>query len=532
MAVTFRVDEVEPASEPPLTRSLREHLGEAALAIGGDPDRRVLAADGSHALLGAVHHAFAEHRPLALTPDAVWLTIAQGVAHHVGLNAETLRARLGVRHEGRERITVSTNTPLPDGVPGVVSALRAELATRIGDGRARLFTCDFSTTTDVDRTASEIVLLDVFSPYYDYFFSIICGIPEITLLGTVDDWRAIRARVDVLDELDLAWWTSSLRPITDRFVAAVEGKIDVEHFRGIYKPREAYGWDRITGWAARLYPYVGRTGRYTERNPLLALGIDEVPPNPSTGPWYEGPGVRLGDVPGPASRVLAEVHDVRTNTRSSVALAAGVLAVAVDDAGRLSPCVAWTIAAAGPSIHEVVEVVKRDHEWSPPDGPSPGGRAELAALFDRLGAASLFGGRLRLRPREQHDAVLMRTPAGAGFDAHLSRYIDLDDETFLAFTTGDDDAPLVVRLRADRLGPAEPQDVDWVEAYAPIPVLRTSERPDEVDVVGSSLVEILSAALNEGGVPPLPSRGRLLSSLPRSFREPRAPRPNGRVPEA
>lgn len=516
---------MEPARELPATRYLREQLGNAALAIGGDPDRRVLAADGSHALLGAVHHAFAEHRPLTLTPDAVWLTIAQGVAHHVGLNAETLRARLGVRHEGRARIAVSTSKPLPDGAPEVVSALRAELATRIGEGRARLFICDFSTTTEVEHTASEIVLLDVFSPYYDFFFSIICGIPEITLLGTVDDWRAIRARVDVLDELGLAWWTNSLRPIADRFVAAAEGKIDVEHFRGIYKPREAYGWDRITGWAARLYPYVGQAGRYTERNPLLALGIDEIPANPSTGQWYEGPGVRLHDIPGPASRVFAEVHDVRTNVRSGITLAAGVLAIAVDEAGGLCPCVTWTLAAAGPSIDEVVQAVKSAHEWSPPDAPGPGGRAELTALFDQLGAASLFGGRVRLKPRAERDAILMRTPGGRGCEAHLTRYVELDDGTFLALTSGEHGAPLVVRLRADRLGAAEPDDVDWVEAHAPRAVLRTSESPDEVDVVGSSLVEILDAALREGGVPALPSRGRLLGCLARSLREPPPPRP-------
>jgi hypothetical protein len=230
--------------------------------------------------------------------------------------------------------------------------------------------------------------------------------------------------------------------------------------------------------------------------------------------------------------VLAEVHDVRTNTRSSVALAAGVLAVAVDDAGRLSPCVAWTIAAAGPSIDEVVEAVKSEHEWSPPEGTSPGGRAELAALFDRLAAASLFGGRLRLRSRGQHDAILMRTPGGVGCDAHLTRYIDLDDGTFLALTSGEDGVALLVRLRADRLGPAEPADVDWVESYAPSVVLRTLESPDEVDVVGSSLVETLSAALAQNGVPTLPCRGRLLASLPRPFREPPPPRPKRRTADA
>src|SRR4030081_1865918 len=50
----------------------------------------------------------------------------------------------------------------------------------------------------------------------------------------VNDRPSIRAGVDVIEELALGWWTGSLRPIADRFVAAAEGHVDVEHFRGIY----------------------------------------------------------------------------------------------------------------------------------------------------------------------------------------------------------------------------------------------------------------------------------------------------------
>ena len=45
-------------------------------------------------LLAAVFLAYSQHRPLVLTPDAVWLTIAQGVAHHKVVHADRLRPRL------------------------------------------------------------------------------------------------------------------------------------------------------------------------------------------------------------------------------------------------------------------------------------------------------------------------------------------------------------------------------------------------------------------------------------------------------
>src|SRR5215472_3709257 len=62
----------------------------------------------SHPLIDAVHIAFSQHRPLALSPDAIWLVIAQGFGHHVAQNAEELRASL-VNHEGKKTLSVTVN---------------------------------------------------------------------------------------------------------------------------------------------------------------------------------------------------------------------------------------------------------------------------------------------------------------------------------------------------------------------------------------------------------------------------------------
>src|SRR5215470_9457209 len=108
---TFRVDEVKDATDRLATRPLGEQYP-CALAIGGDPSTPVIDHGDTHALLGAVGIAFAQHRPLVLSPDAVWLTIAQGVAQHVRLHAETLRHRL-VRHDGKKRLTVTCGGAMP-----------------------------------------------------------------------------------------------------------------------------------------------------------------------------------------------------------------------------------------------------------------------------------------------------------------------------------------------------------------------------------------------------------------------------------
>lgn len=516
MAITFRVDDVEPAREPPATRTLREHLGDDVLAFGGDPELRVLATKGTHPLLGAVHQAFAEHRPLVLSPDAIWLTIAQGVARHVRLNADTLRGRL-VRHEGRQRIEISwpeASFPSePDAIARLVAQLRGALAERVGDGRARLFTCDFSTSGEVDRTASEIVLLDAFSPYYDYFVACICGIPEITLLGTPDDWRAIRARVDVITELDLGWWTRSLAPIADQLVRASEGAPDVGFFRAIYKPREAYGWDRITGWIARLYPYVGSRGRYDARNPLLEFGLDDELPYED--PMNPGPGIAAHEAPAGGSVIRVHVSADASEART-LALEGGVLAIELDAEQRLVPRAAWALRRADPEMQELVEIIREHHAFVPRgEGDRPiGGRADRIAFYDELREATLFGGALRARPLADATMIeVQRSDDPEDFD-YVIRVIDLSDGTFLAAHAEPQGG--WVRMRADRLRPPAWAPDEEEHAIArdgglveDVLLWQSDERTDQIPIVARSMTEILSRALAAGGIPELPALGVL-----------------------
>ena len=74
--ITFAVDRVEPATEP--LPEIRAHEG--AKRIGGvescsDYHGTVVEDVYYQPLLAAVHTAFSQHRPLVLSPDAVWITI-------------------------------------------------------------------------------------------------------------------------------------------------------------------------------------------------------------------------------------------------------------------------------------------------------------------------------------------------------------------------------------------------------------------------------------------------------------------------
>ncbi|MEZ4238202.1 MAG: DUF4419 domain-containing protein [Myxococcota bacterium] len=65
-----------------------------------EPPERFVACTDVHPLAQAAHDAFFGHRPLVLSPDAVWFTLCQGLSLHVAEHAEALRERF-VRHADR-----------------------------------------------------------------------------------------------------------------------------------------------------------------------------------------------------------------------------------------------------------------------------------------------------------------------------------------------------------------------------------------------------------------------------------------------
>jgi len=51
---------------------------------------------------------------------------------------------------------------------------------------------NFTTTTPDDFVTNGVVLMSTMQPYFDYKSVIGCGIPNITLLGTTEDWMKLK----------------------------------------------------------------------------------------------------------------------------------------------------------------------------------------------------------------------------------------------------------------------------------------------------------------------------------------------------
>ena len=220
-------------------------------------DARMIACTDVSPLVQMAHDAFYEHRPIALSPDAIWFTIAQGFAAHVNANAETLRERF-VKHAGKVKLIVTRPDFLlgqPNPWPEAFAAFSDQIAGHVGKLR-ELVVADFSTTGPLERAATEVVLMDTFQAYFEYEMMIGCGIPSVTLLGTPDDWRSVRRRAQMLSEYGLAHWTDALLPVLDAIVATAEGKDDPSLWQSFFHYESGSGSASLTGWIHVLFPYI------------------------------------------------------------------------------------------------------------------------------------------------------------------------------------------------------------------------------------------------------------------------------------
>ena len=216
-----------------------------------------------NAFLSTVHEAFANERELVLAPDHIWALVAQAVAIHVNVNAEALRGSF-VTHEGKKEIEIlndalvrgDANSPWELCFPLFAN----ELNKAVVGGSADLLP-QFSTSGATEQIVHTIAFMDTVKAFFNFTVSTRCGIPRVTLLGTVDDWLMLRERAAALlirvKMVDI-WW-ARLSPILDQFCALADGSSkDVEFWGKIYYELEARASgasNRADGWIVDLFPY-------------------------------------------------------------------------------------------------------------------------------------------------------------------------------------------------------------------------------------------------------------------------------------
>ena len=260
--IVQEVSPVTPATEPELEFSSKlafEMLLGAQIEACSHYGDRVVACE-YHPFVAAVHSAYAEHRPLVLSPDMFWLLVAQGFANHVNLNADAMRHHF-VQFEGKKKVVILRDqfikgSPENDWA-GAYSEFAGKLVKFIGKENHDRIVCPFSTTGLVERAANDLVLMDAIQSYFDFGMVTRCGIPSVTLEGTAADWSKLHDKTEELGKAyDVKWWTDKLLPIMERIARNAAGADDPDLWQSVYKLNDESGGPYISGWIRLLFPYI------------------------------------------------------------------------------------------------------------------------------------------------------------------------------------------------------------------------------------------------------------------------------------
>ena len=270
---TFAVDTVTVATTPLPTLPFKEGIFrklnaeqrplESWLQGSENLVAQIAMARDLHPLLLTTHLAFAEHRPLVLSPDMIWLVLLQGLAMHINANPEKLRRKFVV-HDDKKVIDISLPATFVKGNPDndwewLLSEFSTQLRGYIGATTHDLIVSEFSTTGSIERAAMEVTLMDGLQSYFVYAATVSCGIPNITLEGTPEDWRLLRTRAQQLQQFDLDWWIPTTLPVLDAFVEASSGTVDTNFWCSFYKLKPfGCGSEYIHGHILNLFPYFGK----------------------------------------------------------------------------------------------------------------------------------------------------------------------------------------------------------------------------------------------------------------------------------
>ena len=250
---------------------------------------------GTNSFFKGMINAYASHRAVVLSPDVIWLLICQGFAAHVNLNSEQLRDKI-VYHQGKKTLEVESPKHLLYETnevdwESIFNIFEKQIKSNTKNRIADIITADFSTTGITERIASQITLMESVKKYFEYkVMTLGCGIPDITLMGTPDDWRKVREKALSLKGYGLDWWIDRLDTILKQFVDASQGIVDNEfwmemvgsaNFRKTGCGRPTNDTElKFDGWCTTFYPYNAFGDRITDPMTYNSRLLPEVVETP------------------------------------------------------------------------------------------------------------------------------------------------------------------------------------------------------------------------------------------------------------
>lgn len=265
---------------------------------GSSQDTSLYRSPNSNSLYDAIHIAYSRHLKLILRPDDIWLAIVIQFGFYVNGHAEQLRHKL-VPHQDKIMLQDST---IDYGMPGFVDAFAERMTLLIREhvkdpALVDWLMPEFTTTTAHDKTVATMALMSTLKAYFNFGMSNLCGLPEVELQGTLQDWQTLRQKLnrlldfsiqeesDGLNDHDVGpeghpltamqRWHCMLSGILDEMVLSRSGLVNHEFWNScMYEHAYGSGDDVYSGWANAfvLFSSQGNVGQEQHQRSLEGSG--------------------------------------------------------------------------------------------------------------------------------------------------------------------------------------------------------------------------------------------------------------------
>jgi len=336
-----------PLAETILSQAVQSLIGKELFTMPIDSPERMAVPVYMNGFMQTVQYAYAQHRPLVISPDHIWLLICQGVSIHINEQYEKLEKQI-FKNERPKIKTVRYDT-LTTGeasywdsvIISMADSVREYAQPEIPD----LMLPTFSTTGRNEVIAYATTLLESSQKAFSYVAMSGCGIPNITLTGTVADWEKIYKNVERFNKFGLSHWTQNLKPILKQFLDARKGKVDTKFWNSLYKESSFYGVFNISGWVIKLFPYTKEYYIDTiKKEDEANMSFHYVPNTYMDGEDYRMSRFDTKSFPGGYAKVNIEWLNFFEFEQRSMEVYAGFMAIEQNkQTMALSPYITWAV---------------------------------------------------------------------------------------------------------------------------------------------------------------------------------------------
>jgi len=223
-------------------------------------------------LINAFLFAYNNHIPLKVKVQDIHIALQLIISTFINNNAEQCRDMF-VDHTGKKTLSV-INDKIDFNTFGQM--MRDEVKKNVKNSKfVDLLEPNYSTTKPICTTVSNLLVLNTLKEYFSYKFICCCGIPEVILDGTQEDWLNLKRKYDemkimfykfkgVLGELDD--WFDCMDIVINMFIdmrmMEKDGEIEATESQKMlwervisFVPVGSGGDTILGGWISILSPY-------------------------------------------------------------------------------------------------------------------------------------------------------------------------------------------------------------------------------------------------------------------------------------